>query len=853
MSKRATAVVLTTSLGAVIFCLVLWVLRRELKQYHYHDIVRELHDLPAPAVLLCLLLTALNYWILTAYDVLGLHYLGRSVPYRRTALASFCSYAFSNNVGLSVLGSSAVRYRLYSIWGLGAAEIATIVVFSSISMWIGVLTLAGVSFVVNPLTLPVSLPGPIATTRILGVLFLLLAAAYLAAGALRRQPFKFRSWEFRVPALPIRAAQVCVASLDWTLAAAALYVLLPEAPGLTFAAFLAAFLLAQITGLASHVPGGLGVFETVFLLLLKPYLAAPEVLGPLLAFRGIYYLLPLCTGGLLLGAHEVLLQRETGKRAAVSLGRWGRQAAPDLFAAMAFLGGAVLLLSGAMPSAPARLAALNRFLPLPVMEASHFLGSLAGMGLVLVAWALHRRVDAAYYASITLLGAGIVLSLAKGLNYEEAVALALMLAALIPCHGVFHRKASLFEQRFTLQWAAAIALVLVCTVSLGLFAHKHVAYSSELWWRFGLKEGDAPRFLRATVGAMSLVLFVAAAKLLRPAAPKPRPVTEQDMTAARPVIEASPRTYAYLALLGDKSFLFNNDRTAFIMYAVHQKSWVCLGEPVGPQEEWEGLAWQFREMVDRYGGWTVLYNVGPEALPLCVELGLSMFKMGESAQVPLDGFSLDGPDARELRRTWRKAQNQGCSFELVPASEVPRLLPELRAVSDAWLAEKHTREKGFSLGSFQEDYIRRLPAALVRKDGRIVAFGDVWCGAGKEELSLDLMRHLPDAPGSVMEYLFVEVMLWGKQEGYRYFDLGNVPLAGVEARTVSPLWSKAGAFVYRHGEHFYNFQGLRQYKEKFNPVWEPRYIACPGGLALPRVLLDVTALISGGVKGIVGK
>ena len=104
-----------------------------------------------------------------------------------------------------------------------------------------------------------------------------------------------------------------------------------------------------------------------------------------------------------------------------------------------------------------------------------------------------------------------------------------------------------------------------------------------------------------------------------------------------------------------------------------------------------------------------------------------------------------------------------------------------------------------------------------------------------------------------MEYLFVEIMLWGKAQGYRSMDLGLSALSGIEARPGAPTWSKLGAFVYRHGEHFYNFQGLRRYKDKFDPQWEPRYLACPGGLALPRVLVDLTALTSGGTKGVLTK
>ena len=119
---------------------------------------------------------------------------------------------------------------------------------------------------------------------------------------------------------------------------------------------------------------------------------------------------------------------------------------------------------------------------------------------------------------------------------------------------------------------------------------------------------------------------------------------------------------------------------------------------------------------------------------------------------------------------------------------------------------------------------------------------------------MDLMRYSSEAPDSVMDYLFVKLMLWGKEQGYHWFSLGVAPLSGLESHPeLGPLWSRVGAFVYRHGEHFYNFQGLRHYKDKFDPEWEPRYLAIPGGLKLPRVFTNIASLISGGMKGVIAK
>jgi phosphatidylglycerol lysyltransferase len=305
--------------------------------------------------------------------------------------------------------------------------------------------------------------------------------------------------------------------------------------------------------------------------------------------------------------------------------------------------------------------------------------------------------------------------------------------------------------------------------------------------------------------------------------------------------------------LGDKRLLFSDDRSAFIMYGVSGRSWVALGDPIGPVETRSDLLWKFREQCDLYDGRSVFYQVGDESLPLYLDLGLSFVKLGEEARVPLADFSLEGSARKQLRQTSNRFQREKCSFEILPVAEARGRMSELKEISDAWMAEKNAAEKGFSLGSFQPDYMQRFPVAVVHREGKILAFSNLWLGAGKEELSIDLMRYVAEAPSGVMEYLFTQLMLWGREEGYQWFCLGMAPLAGLESHALAPLWNRFGNLVFRQGEHFYNFQGLRQYKEKFDPEWSPRYLASPGGFALPQILTDIATLISGGVRKLVAK
>jgi phosphatidylglycerol lysyltransferase len=837
-------------LGLSLFALALWVLDHELKAYHYHDILRQLRSLPTRCFILGLGLTLLNYLLMSGYDILALHYVHHRLPYRKIGLASFVGYAFSNNIGLSMLAGASVRYRLYSAWGLSAEEITKLVVFCTLTLWLGFLTLGGTVFLFEPGTIPRELHLPFVSVRPLGTMFLFLVGGYLLWSSLRKEPLKIRGWEFSVPSLRFVLIQAALASVDWALAGGILYVLLPSMPNLSYFQFIGIYLLAQAAGLASQVPGGLGVFETVSLLLLSPYLPASAVFGSLLAYRGIYYLFPLIVATVMLGVHEVLDKTAGVKRAMKIFGYGFSSLVPHLLSITTFISGVVLIFSGALPGVGSRLTWLKDFLPLPVMEISHFLGSLAGVGLLLLARGLQRRLDAAFILTVALLTTGIVFSLFKGFDYEEAIILSVMLAVLLPCRKYFYRKASLLTQPFTAGWIAAILLVLLGSIWLGLFSYKHVEYSGELWWHFTVL-GDASRFLRATVGAVSLALFFGVARLLYPAQPELFLPSATDLNHADTIVKGSQNTYANLALLGDKSFLFSENKTAFLMYGIEGRSWVALGDPVGPEREWPELVWRFRELSDRHDGWTVFYEIEQHHLPLYLDLGLTVIKIGEEARVSLETFSLEGASRKGFRHVLHQVEKEGGCFEVIPQEKVPTLLSGFGRISDAWLAGKNTREKGFSLGFFNEDYLKHFPAAVVWNQDRVIAFVNLWLGSEKEEISLDLMRYLPETPHGVMDYLFIQLMLWGKQEGYRWFNLGMAPLSGLENHGLARVWNRFGAFVFQHGEHFYNFQGLRQFKDKFGPVWEPRYLAAPGGLRLPRALTNVATLISGGLRGLV--
>lgn len=839
------------AITALVFALALWVLHHSLAEIDLAQVLASLEAVPPRSVLASLLCCAGSYGMLTMYDFLALRGVQQGLPWRRAALTSFTAFGIGHSVGFSSISGGSIRYRDYSAAGLPPWQIAGVVALVSLTFVLGVGTLLGSSLLIAANDAVQVMHLSAEKVRVIGVLILGLVVGYALLTRFRRSPIHLGKRNFTLPPFNLTLAQIAVASIDLCFASATLYVLLPDSVALNYFGFVGLYVLAIYAGTLSNVPGGLGVFETVLILLLPG--APPEaVLGGVLLYRVIYYLLPFVLAIALLGARAVFTQRHYLQKLTSALQDSVETFAPQALAAAVFLAGGVLLVSGATPAVGSRLAWLADMLPLGVLEVSHLVGSAVGVALLILARGLYQRLDGAWWLTLVLLAAGILASLLKGFDYEEAVLLAAIMAVLLVSHERFYRRAPLLDLRYSRTWIIGIAFVVGSAVWVSLLAYHDIQFGREMWWQFAFDD-DAPRVMRAGLLSVLLAAGYLLWLLLSPSRPEPLLPNAAQLESAATIALKGSNTLANLALLGDKQLLFHEAGDAFIMYQRSGRSLIALGDPVGNPLRFEQLAWAFRELCDKNAGWPVFYQVSAEQLPLYLDLGLALAKLGEEARVLLPEFSLEGPKRRDLRNEYRRAQRDGASFAVLTPGEVEAKLPELRAISDAWLHGKSVAEKGFSVGRFDVEYLRRFSCACVLREGRIVAFANLWLSRSRDEFSIDLMRYSDAAPKGVMDYLFIELMLWGKDGGYRWFNLGMAPLAGLEKHPLAPFWHKLGRLVHRYGEPFYNFEGLRRYKEKFGPEWRPRYLASPGGLILPRVILDTAALIAGGVKEVVWK
>jgi phosphatidylglycerol lysyltransferase len=553
--------------------------------------------------------------------------------------------------------------------------------------------------------------------------------------------------------------------------------------------------------------------------------------------------------------------------------------APNLAAALTLTAGAILVASGATPSDTTRIRELadlleTAYVPAVLIDISHFISSVVGLMLILLAFGLRARLGAAWVATQVMLALAAILALFKGFAWEETVALLVIFILLAPTRPAFTRNARLTRMEITPGWLLSAAAVLLGAWFVGAWSFTNTDLTDQGLLAV-LRNPDAERAIRSSAGASILLLVIGVWRLLAtPATPEVAGEDDPDFARVRHILAQAQAAdpSANLALLGDKRFFFSASGESFLMFGVRGRSWIAMGPPVGRKDERAELIWKFREQADAHAARPGFYGLSPDDLPDMVDLGFSIQKTGESALVPLESFSLAGRRRGVLRRSWRKVGEEGGCFEVLPSgAAVEAVMGELKAVSDSWLAGHSGSEKTFSLGGFDPRYVAEFPVAVVRaapgvkplhdaegegpiarspEPGPIVAFATLWTSAERGTFSIDLMRYSDDAPKDIMDFLFVELIAWGRDQGYRAFDFGVAPLAGLEDRPLAPIMSRVGRLLFDRGEEIYNFQGVRRFKDKFDPAWRPHYIAAAHKWSIPVLLADVGLLSSGGMAGL---
>ena len=803
--------------GALLFAVVLALSWQALRGIHTHEVRGILRTLSTGPLMLAAVITILNVAIMGLYDVMAFaETRTRAIERWKYGAVAFC---WSNFLTLGPLAGPAIRFWLYrrsvtELSELHAGIVSVIIAFTS--------GLAG--WTVATLIVPRA-GGGLPLLVIVALAFVMIAA--WCGRAIARRTDRFGS--------PLAGSgrifeMALVGWLDWLLGAV-VFVSCLRATGRSAPALdlVSGFFIGQVIGLASLVPGGFGSSDAFWIARLPfDQNVTAAALG---AFRLIYYALPWFAASMLLLSWAT---RVSSRRIDI---------ARRITACLVGGGGVLMILSSASPAIHARAQLMEQYLPLPLVEIGQHAAALAGLVLLVLARGLSRGYASAYKLTITLLVLAGFASLLKGLDWEEAVILATI-------GGAAWSQSTLFDRASGgdfLDWAdlgvgfAALAVFVI----FGTFSHHLDLTAFDRWTAIGYRLQSA-RFLRT---AASMLVVVSAATLYvvirTPVHFEPPEEEEIQQTLAAHASYGTGTTPIMVAV-GDKSVFFNGTG-GFCLYRTIGPYLTVFSDPMVPSTSeraaFLNALFAFAAHLDRR---PLFYQISIDWIPLLHDRGYHFFKLGEEAHVHLDRLTLDGHAGKLTRQILRRADRDGVAFRVMQPPEIAQRIDELADISTGWLRAKEVVERQFSIGYFDDDYIRRFPCAVVelKEERRLLAFANLLEGPRREELSVDLMRYRTDGP-SVMDFLLLSTMLYGKTEGYRTFNLGMAPLASVGEHRSARIGEQLAGLLFRRGDHWYNFQGVRFYKQKFDPEWMPRYMAYQRAIEWPVALANVSALIAG--------
>jgi uncharacterized membrane protein YbhN (UPF0104 family) len=621
-------------LGVVLLVGAVYVVQREFRHLNMRDVGRALSAIPNRALLISAGWNVLAYVILTFYDRLATIYAGKRVSYARTAFASFCAYALAHNLGFAAVSGAAVRYRLYSHWGLTPSQIAKVIAFCSLTFGLGGMSLGGAILFGEPRSVPwFGEHLPHQAMWVFGALMWAIVGSYIFLST-RYPVLHIRGREIELPGWRMALMQVALATVDVAVTASIFYVLLPPAHGLTWMRFLAVYLGSYAAGLVANVPGGLGVFDAAILLGLSDYVPPQTALSAIFVFRLYYYIIPLFLAGAMFAGNEFAVRGRRIARAP-SQTRWRE---PD-FAVAASVGGvavcgAILLSVGLLDTSP-DFSWLDPGLAAFADSAGEYVTSLLGAALMVLAVGLSQRVTLAWGATIAFLLAGAAVT---GLQGEPDWVPGLLVVAALsiaPFREAYYRDARLISHPLRPGTFLPLLALLASVFWLANFEPKVRILARSSWWAVVLGR-EAPNSLRVALALAVLLLLFALWGVTRPG----RVMASAWNAEGRlryAALGALPPPEADGLVMGEAG-------RAGIAFRRLGRVLLALGDPAGAESDRASAVWRLRDLAQQEGKDCAVWRAGTAMLKIYNDIGLTALPLGN------DGLPTTAHDAAPARQ-----------------------------------------------------------------------------------------------------------------------------------------------------------------------------------------------------------
>ncbi|WP_429464577.1 bifunctional lysylphosphatidylglycerol flippase/synthetase MprF [Neobacillus sp. B4I6] len=796
----------------------------------------ELNHLNIGLLLLIIAITFVAVLPMLLYDVILVRILKLKVPIRDLLEQSFIANSFSNLIGFGGLIGGMLRTYFFHKLEQDKRRLLGVIASVSLFYLTGVSVLSWI-VIIKHRNFPLFVDTRWLYFAVLGV------GLYLPLFIIIHM-IKSNKGSQSLLSKNITLKLILVSIIEW-LAVFFAILILCRILGISITAdsLFPVYIVAACAGIISMIPGGLGSFDLVFIWGMQElFIPEEKVLVLLLFYRIGYYFLPF----LLSLVFFVKLYWEKWNQTWNDLPKAVIQGFSHVLLTMlVFLSGLILLLSASIPGIMSRLKVAQELLSFPIINVSHQLSVAAGFLLLGLSRGIEYSVKRAYELTMFALILAALFSIFKGIDYEEAIFLIIVALLLRMSKGQFYRES------YVLTWGKTIfdiTIILMITAMYLLIGYANLPISkieipSKLLPYVIVDYRDL--FTSAVIGLVIALLILMFGYLI--SLPKKWSLERsngRDKEIIAHLTRYHGKVLSHLIFLHDKLIFWNSKKNVLLSYQQYADKLVILGDPIGEKNELSNAIEEFQEIADLHGFTPVFYQVSDDMLPYLHGHGFAFFKLGEEAFVDLKNFSLSGNKMKGLRTLRNKFARANYSFEVVGPPFSPGLVEELREISNEWLLGR--TEKGFSLGFFDEEYLNKAPIAILKDENmQTLGFMSImYVYDDYQTISVDLMRFRPKVSSGTVDYLFLCLFDWAKEQGYGRFNMGMAPLANVGLSRFSFLGEKIAAQIFLHGHFIYHFQGLRKFKQKYTNIWEPKYLAYRRKSSLPLIMAQITLLIS---------
>lgn len=785
---------------------VLYRLVQEIRDIDIKKSIFLFKELNTSTFILIILLGIIGILILSLYDIVLKRTIHVNTSYKKLIPFSFITNALNNILGFGGLIGSGLRYYFYKNKTEDTRTLKAIsLMLLSLITGLGFLSLLIVFHVFPVGTLESNFKYTKPLVYLMAIGFIVFIIATIMKPVIE---------ESRLYGVKLAGVSI----LDWFFASGILFFILKTLHiDVPYGVFLGVFTVAALVGLLSMIPGGFGAFDLVMLLGLASFGLGEETLVlALLLYRISYYLAPFVVALVLsIGEFkymfEALLDSQAEKQPyTVTLLKDGLVLMPH------FITGVLTFVTGVVYMFGQVLILYNTvygrsehefYIIFVVNVAACFIIIVSSLG---VQSGSRRATLMAMFGTVLILVTAM-LSFGTVLSVVWLITLFVLLIIGYNNSRVLARVWTPTKAFFVLAVFIFMMFYNNWVTEFILETHRHTdILKMEL-------------FLTVTfviVIVSALVNTIISYQVHRGYSKVNRKVKDEVI---RGIIDRyQGDLLSHLAFSGDKSFFINDEETAFIMYKRVRNTIIVLGDPIGDRSQFVPLLERFYDQILYIGYDVVFYQVQDKNLPLYHDFGNVFFKLGEEALVPLVDFTLQGKKQRAFRSTMNRLEKEGYTFSVIEPPFFEEDIKACRLVSKKWLEGRS--EMHFSVGKFDTYYLRQAPIGIIRNsDKEIVAFTS-FMPVNDSVLSVDLIRWDPEETLPMMDALYLNMLLYAKEHGYEYFNMGMATLSNVGQNKYGYIQEKIAGIVFEKGSTSYNFTGLRHYKEKFKPVWEERFL-----------------------------